>query len=277
MTTITSNDLQQKIQGYLDVLALETDQARKSEEMQKYLDFVAKFHQYSPTNIMLILLSKPDATHVMGFNSWKRLNRFVKRGERGIPIFAPMIHKEDPDDDNSPKLLLGFRVVYVFDVSQTDGKPVPSQPIWKSLQQNDELRKRLMDFASSKGIEVTYQEFHDETQGMSLGKKIVLSPTAGVKTIIHELSHELLHQAERNGLSRHEKELEAESTAYIVCRHFGITDLACPNYIALHGATGELILQHFQRILGAASEFITTMEDSNNTAQSIDVIAKNGK
>jgi len=106
-TQITSNDLQQKIQGYLETLALETDQARKSEEMQRYLDFVSRFHQYSPSNIFLIMLTKPDATHVAGFQAWKKMGRYVKKGEHGIPILAPMIHKEDPDRDDSPKVLSG--------------------------------------------------------------------------------------------------------------------------------------------------------------------------
>lgn len=260
-TQVTSTHLHQTVQGYLETLALETDQARKSEEMQRYLDFVAKFHQYSSSNIFLIMLARPDATQVAGYQTWKKMGRNVKKGEKGIPIFAPMVHKEDPDKDDSPKVLQGFRVVYVFDVSQTDGEPLPPIPDWKSLEQNDELRKKLMDYTEMKRIEVVYQDFPDETQGMSMGGKIILSPSSGIKTFIHELAHELLHQSGINGISRLEKELEAESVAYIVCSHFDMTGLACPNYNALQGGNSELILQHFQRILGAATEIINSIEN----------------
>jgi hypothetical protein len=94
---ITSNDLQKKIQGYLETLALETDLARQSDEMQRYLDFVARFHQYSPSNIFLIMLTKPDATHVAGYQAWKKMGRYVRKGEKGIPIFAPLVLREVPD------------------------------------------------------------------------------------------------------------------------------------------------------------------------------------
>lgn len=256
-TQITSKDLQQKIQGYLEVLALETDQARKSEEMRRYLDFVARFHQYSPSNIFLIMLARPDATHVAGFQAWKKMGRYVRKGEHGIPIFAPMFHREDPDDDNSPKVLSGFRVVYVFDVSQTDGEPLPPVPDWKSPEKNAELNEKLIRFAESKGITVTFKELPGETQGVSMGGAIEISPDAGTKTLIHEIAHELMHQGGYSGLTRLERELEAESAAFITCRYFGMNDLASPNYNALSGATGDLLLQHYQRILNVAMEIIT--------------------
>lgn len=240
-TQITSTDLQQKIQGYLETLALETDQARKSEEMQRYLNFVAKFHNYSPSNIMLILLSKPDATHVMGFNSWRRLNRFVKRGERGIPIFAPMIHVEDPDKDDSPKVLSGFRVVYVFDVSQTDGEPLPPVPDWKSPEKNAELNEKLIRFAESKGIKVTFKELPGETQGVSKGGAIEISPNAGTKTLIHEIAHELMHQGFDSSIDKAHREMEAESVAYVVSKYFGVDGLNSHNYISLHGFSSDNI------------------------------------
>jgi len=209
-TQITSNDLQQKIQGYLETLALETDQARKSEEMQRYLDFVSRFHQYSPSNIFLIMLTKPDATMVAGFQAWKKMGRYVKKGEHGIPIFAPMIHKEDPDREDSPKVLSGFRVVYVFDVNQTDGEPLPPVPNWKSPEKNAELNEKLIRFAESKGITVTFKELPGETQGVSKGGVIEISPNAGTKTLIHEIAHELMHQGSDVIIGHEIREMEAE-------------------------------------------------------------------
>ncbi len=257
---ITSNHLQQKIQGYLDALALETDQARKSEEMQKYLDFVAKFHQYSPSNIFLIMLTKPDATHVAGFQAWKKMNRRVKKGEHGIPIFAPMIHKEDPDDDKSPKVLSGFRVVYVFDVSQTDGEPLPPVPDWKSPETNAKLNEKLIRFAESRGITVAFKDLPGETQGVSMGGVIEISPEAGTKTLIHEIAHELMHHKVATS-SRHDvREMEAESVAYVVSRYFGITSLNCPNYILLSGGDRHTFTEVMISSVQASLEIIKYIE-----------------
>jgi hypothetical protein len=246
---ITSTDLLQKIHGYLETLALETDQARQSEEMKRFLEFVAKFHNYSPNNIFLIMLAKPDATHVMGFNSWKKLNRFVKRGEHGIPIFAPMIHKEDPDKEDSPKVLNGFRVVYVFDVSQTDGEPLPPIPDWKSPEKNAELNAKLIRFAESKGITVTYKELPGEIQGVSKGGAIDLSPNAGTKTLFHELAHELMHHGIDGPNDRNVIEMEAESVAYAIAKHFGFQNLNCINYLALYNISRKDISQSINRIV----------------------------
>lgn len=255
---ITSNDLQKKIWGYLETLALETDEARKSEEMQKYLNFVARFHQYSPSNIFLIMLSKPDATQVAGFQSWKKMGRYVKKGEKGIPIFAPMIHKEDPDNDSSPKVLSGFRIVYVFDVSQTDGYPLPPVPDWKSPEKSAELTEKLIRFAESKGITVTFKDLPGETQGVSKGGAIEISPNAGTKTLIHEIAHELMHQG-KNVSDRKECELEAESVAYCVSKFIGFTSLHCPNYLSLNGATTRSINEHVQKIQKCSVEIINAL------------------
>ena len=253
---ITSNDLLKKVQGYLETLALETDLARKSEEMQRYLDFVARFHQYSPSNIFLIMLAKPEATQVAGFQSWKKMGRYVKKGEKGIPIFAPMIHKEDPDNDNPPKVLSGFRIVYVFDVSQTVGDPLPPVPDWKSPEKNVELNEKLIRFAESKGITVTFKDLPGETQGVSKGGKIEISLNAGTKTLIHEIAHEMMHHGKDGPIDRDVREMEAESVAYVVSKNFGVDGLCCHKYISLHGISSEIICQDMVRIHQYASEII---------------------
>jgi len=257
---ITSNHLQQKIQGYLDALALETDQARKSEEMQKYLNFIAKFHNYSPSNIFLIMLSKPDASHVAGFQAWKKMGRCVKRGEHGIPIFAPLIHKEDPDRYDSPKVLSGFRVVYVFDVSQTDGDPLPPVPDWKSPEKNAELNEKLIRFAESRGIAVTFKDLPVETQGVSKGGAIEISPDAGTKTLVHEISHELMHQSIDSPFEQECREMEAESVAYVVAKYFRLSNLRCSNYLILHDVDKTRLLTHMSRIQNTAKEIIEGVE-----------------
>jgi hypothetical protein len=256
-TQLTSQDLQKKIAGYLEALALETDMARKSEEMQKYLEFVARFHQYSAMNIFLILLNKPEATRIAGFQTWKKLGRFVKKGERGIPIFAPMIGRKDSLDKDSPKELFGFRIVYVFDISQTDGEPLPPVPDWKSPEKNAELNEKLIAYAKSNGIEVVVKKQRGEIQGVSLGRLIEIDPGAGTITLLHELGHELLgHHNEGILLDRAIGELQAESVAFVVSKYFGLERLNSSNYLALWGCNSEELMTHMNQILKVAHQII---------------------
>lgn len=252
----SAGEMQKNLLKYLQELATETDEARKSKEMTQYLDFSSRFYRYSANNVWLIMLQKPDATFVAGYNTWQKMGRQVLRGQHGIMIFAPMLVKAKITDGEAVSRLVDFKSTFVFDISQTQGRPLPAQPNWKSLGQNDELRRRLMLFAKNKGINVDYKDLEQDVQGVSTGGRILLSPGSGVKTFSHELAHELLHRGDIVCISHIEREVEAESTSYIVCRHFGMTGLACPNYNALQGASGALILKHLNRIIKAASEII---------------------
>lgn len=104
-------------------------EAGHSERLKEYLAAIARFRRYSLHNVMLIASQKPNATHVAGFHAWHKLGRFVKKGEKGILILAPIIRKKaetngeaEPDESS---VAVGFRATYVFDVSQTDGQPLP--------------------------------------------------------------------------------------------------------------------------------------------------------
>jgi len=113
--------------------------------------------------------------------------------------------------------------------------------------------------AEANGIKITLRELPGNSQGISTGGEIVLSPEAGTKTLIHEIAHELMHM-EQLGKDKTILELEAEAVAYVVARHFGIKDLASPNYIALHGADAEMILAHLARIQETAAIIIQDVE-----------------
>jgi len=227
-------ELKDKITAHIGDLARLTDSARLSEAMVDYLEMTAKFHQYSPFNVWLIILQKPEATYVAGYNKWQQMDRWVRKGERGIPILAPIFTTVINEDGKEEKELTGFLTVYVFDISQTDGEPLPEQPDWKSPEM--------------------------DVQGASLGGMILLSPFAGTKTLIHEIAHEILHQCEDAPSEKQIRELEAESVAFVVGRHFNLVGLESPNYIALHGATAELITAHIERIRTAAVQIITALE-----------------
>ena len=192
-TPNTSVDLKARITKHIQELAEATDAARVSEEMLRYLETCARFHQYSLHNLWLILLSKPDASQVAGFKKWQSMGRCVRRGEHGIPILAPIFSTVTDEDGVELQRLVGFKVVYVFDISQTEGEPLPEPPNWKSPEKNAELQARLLRFAEHKGIQVELEHLGHDIQGVSKGGKVGIDPEAGTKTLIHEIAHELLH------------------------------------------------------------------------------------
>jgi hypothetical protein len=256
----TSSDLKARITERIQDLAQATDAARVSQEMQRYLDMCASFHQYSPYNVWLILMSQPNASYVAGFKKWLSMGRYVRKGQHGIPILAPIITTLTNEKGEEEQRLVSFKVVYVFDVSQTAGESLPEPPDWKSPEKNAELQERLMNFAQSKGIQVQFKSIGRDIQGVSMGGKIILDPEACTKTIIHEIAHEMLHHVEHVLTDHTYRELEAESVAYVVARHFGLNGLSSPNYNALHGATANLIIEHLERIRNTAAEIIKAIE-----------------
>ena len=255
----TVKELQQQINQHFQELVDETDKARSNDEMLQYLDCCAKFHAYSPNNIWLILLARPDATHVAGFQTWKGFGRWVRKGEQGIAIFAPLIHREKDEDDMERRTLLGFKIVYVFDIQQTEGQPLSPQPNWKSPEKHQELNQRLIEYAESQSISVTFRDLDDDIQGISRGGAIEVDQQAGTKTLIHEIAHELLHQGNGNMQTRVMQELEAESIAYVVSRYFGIENLNCPNYLVLHGISREEFQNHINIIQSTAHEILMAL------------------
>lgn len=127
----------------------------------------ARFHSYSFQNTCLIFSQRPDATLVAGYKRWFALKRFVKKGEKGIAILAPLLRK-DPDDPEQ-RILVGFKVAYVFDVSQTDGEPIPEMPRPVLLDADSALiqgtLQRVMAVAQQEGFSVK----HDLSDGSALG------------------------------------------------------------------------------------------------------------
>lgn len=254
-------NLNKKLTAYVKDLAKETDQARISEMMQNYLKFCSSFYRYSVANQFFIYLFKPDATHVAGFHDWLKRKRYVKKGEKGIPILAPCQVKIKDDDDKVIGQELRFKTVYVFDVSQTDGEPLPEQPNWKSPEKYPELEDMLINYAKSLNIKVDIKDLSEMgAQGYSAGGEIALDPTAGTKTLIHEIAHELLHHNEKSKLRpRKEVELEAEAVAYVVGRALEIKNMASPNYLALWNADGSKILDRLDLIRDTANKILTAI------------------
>ena len=172
---------------------------------------------------------------------------------------APILVKGEEQDGLETKHLVGFKVVYVFDVSQTDGEPLPPEPDWKSPEKNHDLNLRLIQFAKSRGIVVPFKTLPGDIQGISRGGAIEIDHGAGTKTLVHEIAQELMHKDEDNFESRAIKELEAESVAYVVSRYFGLGSLNSPNYIAFYDVSFEQTQSHLDRIRITSNRVITAL------------------
>jgi hypothetical protein len=280
---MNAKQLLQSIEAACELLAKETDKVRISDTLQNYLEMISKFHHYSWHNMLLISIQCPQATRVAGYKSWKtKFQRQVKQGEKGIAILAPCLYRQkgiqqekekdqeerdrEKHQSNNPKReqkrLYGFRVAYVFDVSQTDGDPLPECPVWQSAEVNESLQSALLTFAKEKQIEVTFEDDLGGAEGVSMGGKIKLLDHTGTSTFVHELAHELLGHTQRGSckLSAQQCEIEADATAFVVCHHFGLQSDSTPNYLALWQASGKDILDSLQRIQELAAEIIRAVE-----------------
>jgi antirestriction protein ArdC len=210
-------------------------------------------------------MQNPDATRVAGFGTWLKLRRYVRKGEHGIAIMAPCVYKskdaESESDSGKNARPIFFKTAYVFDITQTEGEELPAVPAWSSDERRPELENRLAAYAARLGIDYrrTTDDLHG-AKGYSAGGLIVLAADTGTKTLIHELAHEILHQAaDRAGLDRETKELEAEAVAYIVADHFSLAHES-PNYLALWDADAAKLKSRFERIQRAAAQILAAIE-----------------
>lgn len=253
--------------------------AGRSEALTAYLRAMSHFHQYSFGNIMLIWSQKPDATRVAGFRTWKKLNRYVRKGEKGIAIIAPMLVRAKQDDeaaersDDDNEKMLRFRVVYVFDVSQTDGEPLPE--FEKVSGDPGEHTERLEAFVRGRGITIEYADDLNGAHGVSRGGSITLlrdlTTAEHFAVLVHELAHEMLHRdPETRPKSRTVRETEAEAVAFVVSAAIGLeTGTAASDYIQLYQGDAETLAASLDRIQRSSAEIIealTASDDDDTTA-----------
>jgi N-terminal domain of anti-restriction factor ArdC/IrrE N-terminal-like domain len=220
-------------------------QLTSSDSWRAWLKAQARFHQYSFSNTVLILCQRSTASRVAGFHTWRRLGRVVCRGESALWIFAPVTRRVASDDDpeQSTRLVAAFRPVPVFDISQTEGDPLPE--ICTRLSGDDPLGAydRLVQVA--RGIDFTVEDhvFEDETNGdcshqcRRIRVSTGLQPAHRVKTLCHELAHACLHA---EPMDRALAELEAESVAFIVADGLDIqSDAWSFGYVASWSGGGD--------------------------------------
>jgi antirestriction protein ArdC len=216
---------------------------------------------------------KPTATNVAGMFTWNQLGRRVKKGEKGIQILAPMIgtrrkRQEEAEQDGTGKsapVLVGFRAVYVFDVSQTEGAELPA-PATVTGEAGAHL-DRLIDFVQQQGIELEYNERIAPAQGASYGGKIVLLPGQSkaetFATLVHELGHEMLHKADRRtATTKVVRETEAEAIAFIVGKAIGLqTGTASADYIQLYHGNAALLAESLEVIQRTSAVILGALEE----------------
>lgn len=265
--------IQQAIDEAVDSL-VESLEKGGSDAMVRFLDAMSRFHKYSLNNVALIYAQKRNATRVAGFHTWKSLGRHVKKGEKAIKVFAPLISKKRKNEadnetgegeEENPKPY-GFIPVNVFDESQTEGKELPVYS-WNTLHGDPTpYIPRVEKLISDKGIALEYRELKDDSRaGWSEKGKIVIGVELPLprrfSVLVHEYSHETLHQKGDTRIDRTREELEAESTAYVVCKYIGLdVGTTHSDYIALYGGNKEMLLESLERIREVANEVINYIE-----------------
>ena len=246
----------QQVREITDKLEQGIKELFESERFKEYLRTMSKFYNYSFNNTLLIAMQKPEATYVAGYTSWQRnFDRQVMKGEKGIKILAPAPYKAQEErekvDPVTQKPVIGadgktvtetvevlrpaFKVVSVFDVSQTDGKELPDI-IVDELKGTVENYEAFFDALKQESpVPISFEDIPGGAKGFfsPVESRIAIqegmSEIQTVKTAIHEIAHAKLHAvkpdekaAPEDKKDRHTKEVEAESVAYTVCQRYGI-------------------------------------------------------
>ena len=288
----------QKVKEITDRLEEGLKELFESEKYKSYLSTMSKFHNYSFNNTLLIAMQKPEATLVAGFKAWQtNFNRHVNKGEKGIRILAPAPYKIkeerdklDPvtgevmlDKDGMPQTeeveikIPAFRAVSVFDVSQTDGEPIPeleAKELLSTVEGYEDFVKAVTYVAPAP---IGFEDIPGDSKGYfsteenRIAVQEGMSESQTLKTMVHETAHSMLHSKEVNkedilapSKDRNTKEVEAESIAYTVCQHFGIdTSDYSFGYIAgwSSGKDMKELKSSLDTIRRTASELITGIEE----------------
>ena len=293
----------QKVKEITDKLEAGLKELFESEKYKSYLSTMSKFHNYSFNNTLLIAMQKPEATLVAGYQAWqKNFERHVNKGEKAIRILAPAPYKIkeerdklDPvtgemmfDENGMPQkeetevTIPAFRAVSVFDVSQTDGKPIPELEVNELLSTVEGYEDFVQALMNISPVPIAFEDIPGDSKGyFSTAEKRIavqenMSESQTLKTMVHEVVHSMLHDKEVNQSmdipvkDRNTKEVEAESVAFTVCQHFGIdTSDYSFGYIAgwSSGRDMKELKSSLDTIRKTASELITGIEGAMQELQ----------
>lgn len=246
----TTKDRQEVLKDLTEQLEKSIQDFMESEKYKTFLSSMAKFHNYSLNNQILIAVQKPDSTLCAGYTTWQKQNRYVKKGEKGIRIICPAPYKKEylkdvidkttgkpellPDgkakQEIVQKVIPFFKVGYVYDISQTEGQPLPEVTHRLKGDLDSDLKRLKEALLEVSPVPVAFQPVEGSANGFyspTAGEIVVdstLSEKQSLKTLIHETAHALLHNPETasSQSTRETKEVEAESVAYVVCQYFGL-------------------------------------------------------
>ncbi len=261
---------------------------------QEYLRTMAKFPRYSVNNSLLIMMQRPDATLCQSYTGWKEMGRFVKKGERGIRILAPAPYKlereqdkvgpdgkvilnqnGEPEKEKAEMNYVAFKPVSTFDISQTEGEPIPELNIVELMGSVEEYATFFEAMKRYSPVPIGFEDIASGAKGNyhTIENRIAvqngMSEVQTVKTAVHEMAHAMLHnievQKKMDGMkSRESKEVEAESVAYTVCSHYGIdTSGYSFSYVATWSKdkTVPELKESLDTIRQTASDIITGIDE----------------
>jgi hypothetical protein len=269
---------QAKLDATIDVLARKVEQIVQGDGYRHWLRMLSKFHTYSANNVALIHAQYPDATKVMGYGNkagttgWKSVGRHVKPGERGITIIRP-IHQTIRDEATGEpvKMLRGFTTATVFDISQTEGIPLPAGPTPQDLPQAEAERSLELDVALRQcidgwGVRVV-RDLNGTKRGYwnperrEIGIRADLTGVRALKTLAHEAAH-LLADHRRERIDRDDAETVAESVAFVVLDHYGIdTSAYSVPYIAGWARSPAVVQRNLDTVRTLSHVLLTALGD----------------
>jgi antirestriction protein ArdC len=249
-------------------------QAGRSDTLTQYLRAIGHFHRYSLGNVLLIASQRPTASYVAGFHTWRKLGRFVKKGEKGIVVLAPVLERKETEGEPPCSSVVGFRAAYVYDVSQTAGRELPE--IGTVRGDPGSYHQQLLRFAAGHSVAVEYSEQIAPARGVSHGGRITLLPGQSraeeFSTLVHELGHELLHRGDRRAAtSKAVRETEAEAVAFVVCHTLGLdAGSAAKDYIQLWNGTAGVLLESLTEVQSVAAQILRALDFEPSIAQQQD-------
>ncbi|AOZ94890.1 ArdC-like ssDNA-binding domain-containing protein [Paenibacillus crassostreae] len=298
MTFPQSSDYEAKMAQVQKQVDQALERIFRNDEFQRYLEVASKFPKYSLNNVIMIYSQKPESSMVQGFNAWKDLGRQVQKGETAIKIFAPTIQKVEmtkldpvtqrPQLDaqgrevtEKREMLTGFKAVNVFDVSQTQGKELVNirQIIRDDIQDNAGAAKMYRQLSDHLGQKMDVRESADDFKDQPnvrgyydrVNHAISINPaiensTMKFKTLVHEYAHSQLHRMDSpmKDLPREHKEAQAEATAFMVTKYYGLdTEAYSAGYIATWAKDLKLAKQALGEIQKVSNHIIREIDHLN--------------
>ena len=297
---LTSEKPAEKLKEITDRLEQGIAELFDSERYKEYLKVMSKFHNYSFRNTVLIAMQKPDASLLAGFSAWKNnFERNVMRGQKGIKIIAPSPYKIKQEmqkiDPHTQKPIIGkdgkpvteekevtipaYKVVSVFDVSQTEGKELPDIAVDELTGDVDRYKDFFAALEKTSPVPIAFENieggshgyYHLEDKRIAINEG--MSELQTLKTAIHEIAHAKLHDIDLNApkdeqqphVDRRTREVEAESVAYTVCQHYGLdTSDYSFGYVAGWSSGRELseLKSSLETIRSAAAEIINSIDEN---------------